>query len=274
MPSASVPARAALAGNPSDGYGGAVVAVCLDALRAEVETGPGTGIDGPAPRLLEAARAAAGSPAVALRARTTIPREVGLAGSSALVLAALQALEVPADGIPLAWLALEVERSVGLTAGLQDRITQTLGGTVAMDFAAGTFRRLEVSVPPLVVAWRDDGAQSSGVVHRSLRERFDAGDPDLVGGMRTLREHGLAAAAALSSGDRRALAAAMDGSLETRASFVALDPAVRDMAAICRAFGAPVNQAGSGGAVVALAPARRESLVEALAAAGCGVLEA
>ena len=31
------PARAALAGNPSDGYGGAVLAVCLPALAARVE---------------------------------------------------------------------------------------------------------------------------------------------------------------------------------------------------------------------------------------------
>ncbi|CAA9501537.1 MAG: hypothetical protein AVDCRST_MAG13-2290, partial [uncultured Solirubrobacteraceae bacterium] len=34
------PARAALAGNPSDGYGGAVLALCLPALAARVEVAP------------------------------------------------------------------------------------------------------------------------------------------------------------------------------------------------------------------------------------------
>lgn len=71
---------------------------------------------------------------------TNIPRQAGLSGSSALVLATLRCLvevhgvqdRVHAPDLPA--LALAAEGSLGITAGLQDRVVQTYGGCVYMDF--------------------------------------------------------------------------------------------------------------------------------------------
>src|SRR5580693_3224924 len=88
-------ARAALAGNPSDGYGGAVLALTLPARRATARArrAGAPAIDPPS-ELVEAtvARFAAehvpaARETTAVRWETTIPRAVGLGGSSAIVVA-------------------------------------------------------------------------------------------------------------------------------------------------------------------------------------------
>lgn len=77
----------------------------------------------------------------ALSYTTNIPRQAGLSGSSALVLATLRCLieaHSVEDGISafdLPSLALAVETSLGIAAGLQDRVVQTFGGCVYMDFS-------------------------------------------------------------------------------------------------------------------------------------------
>ncbi len=98
---AFVPARAGLAGNPSDLYGGAVLAVPIPSLRAQVEIvdAPTTQVAGHEDglRLIEAAVARGPSPGspFALRWITDIPRSVGLAGSSAIVIATLPRPQCP-----------------------------------------------------------------------------------------------------------------------------------------------------------------------------------
>ena len=92
-------ARAALAGNPSDGYGGAVLAVTLPtwSARAEAATVGELAIE-PANALVEAtvrrfARELEPSGlATAVSWSTSIPQRVGLGSSSALVIAVLRAL--------------------------------------------------------------------------------------------------------------------------------------------------------------------------------------
>ena len=106
MASGSAFARAALAGNPSDGYGGAVLAVCVPALAAHAEATRAARCtsDPPSP-LVDAAVARFGRGACAVRWRTDVPREVGLAGSSAIVTATLRALCALHDDVlaPTRW---------------------------------------------------------------------------------------------------------------------------------------------------------------------------
>ena len=71
--------------------------------------------------------------------QTDIPRLVGMAGSSALIVATLRALtkfyEVEIDKNHLPALTLSVEKDeLGISAGLQDRVIQTFEGIVYMDF--------------------------------------------------------------------------------------------------------------------------------------------
>ncbi len=74
-----------------------------------------------------------------IRYRTTIPRHVGMAGSSALVTATFRCLmehyevEIPQEIQPNVILSVETEE-LGISAGLQDRVVQVYENCVFMDF--------------------------------------------------------------------------------------------------------------------------------------------
>lgn len=288
---ATCTARAALAGNPSDGYGGAVLAVPVDGLFATVATSESDAFgirtdDAELRRLLAAAAEAYAEtvgplPTVTISASTTIPRSVGLAGSSALVIATLRSLggwtERHWDRLELAELALSVERDrLGITAGLQDRLVQAVAHPVLMRFEPVSFTTVDLPEDvPLYVAWHVDAAATSDTVHRSLRRRFDAGD-DVV--RRTMRELAVQAERAhrgVSAGDLGLLGDAMDRSFELRTSMLDVGDHQRRLVEVGRRLGASVNSAGSGGSVVGLSPdlAGLDRLREAYAAIGAGFVE-
>lgn len=284
-------ARAALAGNPSDGYGGAVVAVpvpdlCAMATAREADALTIEAAD-PALGALLAATAAAFEahtgelPAVALSASTEIPRSVGLAGSSALVIATLRVLAAWAgrrwEPVELARLALAVERERpgaegGVEGGLEDRLVQAVGRPVAMRFAPLWF---EVLAPPdqlhVFVAWAPAATRPSDAVQRSLRRRFDGGDERVRAAMAALAGHADDARRALAAGDAARLAAAMDASFDLRASVAGIDEHTREMAALGRAYGAAVNSAGAGGSIVGLVRSAAELDALAVEFAALGV---
>ena len=261
-------ARAALAGNPSDGFGGATLAVPIRELAAEVELGAEGDVHPEARRLVEAARRRLARelvlpPAGIARVATTIPREVGLGGSSAIVTAALRALlEIAGADLPpleLAKVALQAEtHELGIAAGPQDRIVQAFETLVAMDFAHAEPRcePLDPSLlPPLFLAWRTDSAEHSGAVHGDLRARWDAGHAPTRACMDRLADHARDAHAALLANDHARFAAALDASFDVRRDLVPdLDPRHVRMVEVARGAGACANYAGSGGAIVGTAP--------------------
>jgi glucuronokinase len=212
--------------------------------------------------------------------RTSIPREVGLGGSSAIVTAALRALlalaETDLEPDDLARIALEAEtHELGIAAGPQDRVVQAHETLVAMDFAGPAPRteRLDPALlPPLYLAWRTDTAAHSGAVHSDLRARWEAGDAGVRGCVARLADLARAARAALLAGDDAGFAAAIDGSFDLRRELVPdLDTRHVAMVQTARAAGASANYAGSGGAIVGTAP-NLEAVCAALRAEGCAVL--
>src|SRR4051794_29220344 len=229
----SAPARAALAGNPSDGYGGRVLAVALPDLGAEASVEPAVAddVDGALARAALArfrARFPRHHEAVRVTWSTTVPREVGLAGSSAIVIAVLRAL-LEASGETLARaelardaLAAETEE-LGIAAGLQDRLVQAHGALLAMDFAVGD-AGLEVLdpalLPPLYVAWHPEAASPSGAIHAELRAR----EREVRPVMDELAALAARARDALLAGDAAAFAARGDGSLAPPAPVLPLPP--------------------------------------------------
>jgi glucuronokinase len=282
MHRATVPARAGLAGNPSDAYGGAAVAVPVPALMAtvEIDDAPELRIVGhpDGERLLHAAfarlaRHAGVDDAVEVRWSTTIPREVGLAGSSALVIAAMQALSARwGRAIPpleLAHLALAVEvDDLGIAAGLMDRAVQAVGAPVLVDGADA--RPLSIERPPrLVVAWSSSAAAPSHGVHGPLRARFDAGEPEVVHAMSRLTELGRGAAAALEAGDDTALAVCVRATYAERVGLGIVGPHTAAMVAALESVGVAATSAGSGGAAVGFLGATSEDAVRAALAARC-----
>lgn len=320
---AACPARAALAGNPSDGHGGAVVATVVPAVGASVRVGASDRfvVDGveldcdSLDDMEELVRSDIGSaqplvPAtlvalyrfvdvviepVAIDVVTTIPRSVGLAGSSAIVIAAIRAVIGHHRGAPwadrlagspslVASVALAAERDVlGIAAGLQDRVVQAFDGTVAMEFGgshrrvidgltAGSYQRLGPLPPGLFVAYRAATAGHSGAVHSAV----DASDPAFVTAMEACAFEARRARAAIEAGDATELGAAMDATFELRASVMDLEPAHVAMVETARTHGAFANYTGSGGAIIVLPPdpraaaTTRSALIDDLE---CGILD-
>ena len=262
-------ARAALAGNPSDGYGGAVLAVTLPRWRAYAEVGssPQLQIE-PANDLVEATvrRFARflGSDAVhaSVRWRTSIPQRVGLGSSSALVIAVLRALSemhgVGLEPSDLAGLALAVEtEDLGIVAGPQDRVAQAYEGLSFMDFAArngpvGRCESLDTSLlPPVLIAWRPAAAAESGEVHGSLRDRHASGDAQFAETMTELAAAAHAARDALVASEFDRFGRSVDRTFDLRRRLVALDPQCVEMVDVARGCGAHANYTGSGGAIAA-----------------------
>ncbi len=315
---AEAPARAALAGNPSDGFGGATLTVALSGWRAsavvyewpELEIVPsaedgvsfssvealagdvalngyygGLRLAKAALRRLalhaDAAATPIGERTFSVRYGTTIPRGVGLGGSSAIVTAVLVAAAgfcgIELKPAELAQLALATEtEELGIAAGLQDRAAQAFGGLTFMDFSGArpAYERLDpAGLPPLFVAWRERSAAPSGDFHGELRARWRSGDgvvAEVMGRLAGLTHD--ARAAALES-DARRLGGALAGSLAQRRLLGPLDPAQALLAEIAAAHGAAANYTGSGGAVIGITPPDDGALRGAYEEAGCSYSE-
>ena len=316
--SSTVPARAAIAGNPSDGHGGAVVATVVPALTAtvsidrdthfafagsaarfgsvsEVSDWVGHGnVDGGQP-LMQAAlavlhrRFGAQLTPHAFRVSTTIPRSLGLAGSSAIVLATMTSMlrahqseiwarELLDHPALMASLALEIERDLlGIPAGLQDRVVQAHGGTVAMEFGqrhmhvvsgldVGWYRSVGPLPDGMFVAYRTGTAGDSGLVHGAA----DGTSDGFQQAMETAASAARTAADAIERADVGSLGAAMDATFDQRALVFELDPAHVEMVETARACSASANYTGSGGAVIVLAPDDRAA--QALVELGCTIV--
>jgi glucuronokinase len=316
-----------LLGNPSDGFGGATIAFALAGLAAEVEAGrhevvaleaDGGALEfadagalvaggrdgaypprGPAALLMAAAKRFADRLAesgldlgsIGFRVRlvdSSIPPEVGLAGSSAIVIATLRALgslfgrEIPQPELPGVALACENEE-LGIAAGPQDRIVQTYGGLVFMDFdpartAESSHRAHEpldpALLPPLLVAYDRHATSHSGSVHASVRERFEAGDPEVIATMREIAALAPAGRKALQARDLERLGELLDRNFDLRRRIYELDPRHVAMLEAARAAGGAANYAGSGGAIVAVprGETAMEDLQRALESEGCMTL--
>jgi glucuronokinase len=198
--------------------------------------------------------------------QTDIPRQVGLSGSSAVIVALLRALESltgrvvsPGELAACAWRA--EAQGLKIRCGPLDRAIQVVEGLCAFDFAhalpALSMTRLEPGLlPELFLAWDKGGGEPSGAVHAAVRARFDSGDQGVKAAVEKAArcaDRGLVLFRSEIS--RCALADLFDDNFAARASAFPIDRRDRAMVKIGRALGAGVKQAGSGGAVVGVARA-------------------
>ena len=199
-----------------------------------------------------------------LEYESSIPQRLGLGGSSAIITASLRALcqyygvEIP---LPIfANLALETEtRELNVPAGLQDRVIQAYHGLVYMDFSKdlmdsrgyGEYERLDPGLLRNVyVAARTSLGEGTEVFHSNLRERWRAGDPQVVGAMRTWASYAEEGRACLLRGDYIRLGQLIDANFDLRAQIYRIDRGNLEMIGAARNAGATANFAGSGGAIV------------------------
>ena len=267
-------ARVGLLGNPSDIYGGRGIGFTFQEMGAAVQLRPADEVFLPNALLkagwkvfkaflTERGRDSRERP-FELRQSTNVPLRSGLAGSSALLIAALRAwaswfgLLLPPQ--ECARLALEAEMNeLGIRAGALDRLVQACEGLIAMDFARpwdpGSITRLDPRrLPPLFLAWTPDPGTSSGDAHGKMWRRYQDGDPHVRATMRALATLADQAPLALESGDIGHFQSLVDRNFELRANLFKIPIVDRRMVELARTLKCAAKLCGSGGSALVVPP--------------------
>ena len=170
-----------------------------------------------------------------------------------------------------AFLALQVENDIGITAGLMDRVIQVYGGCVHMNFrnvekmketGIGEYEYIDAEkIPKLFVIWSQNPS-NSGKIHQPVRQRWLSGDVEIIQGMRNAADcarEGLQIIQ-MSSGKETCairLAPILSANFAARRKMFT-DAGLGDenirMIKLCQSGGAGAKFTGSGGAVVACCP--------------------
>ncbi len=202
-----------------------------------------------------------------IRYESNIPRAVGMAGSSAIIVATLRALmeyydvQIPRHVQPSLVLSVEADE-LGISAGLQDRVIQVLEGAVYMDFSTavmqsemgleyGSYLPLDPAfLERIYVAYCTDVGEPTEVFHNNLRLRYNRDEPDVVQAMESFAELAVAGREALGQGDLEELGRLMDQNFDLRSRICELPATQVEMVERAREVGAAAKFAGSGGAIV------------------------
>jgi glucuronokinase len=199
-----------------------------------------------------------------LRYESNIPRQVGLAGSSAIVTATMRALcwfygiEISKEILP--GLILSVERDeLGIGAGLQDRVAQVYEGLTYMDFdkqfmsehGHGRYEPMDAGLlPPVYIAYQTELAESSEVFHNDIRKRYDNGERAVIDAITLIAGLAGQARECLLNRDYDELARLMNLNFDARRTIYHLNPKHIRMVELAREIGASAKFAGSGGSII------------------------
>jgi len=202
-----------------------------------------------------------------LRYSSTIPRQVGMAGSSSIIVATLRSLmefyniDVPAEAQPSFVLSVEQDE-LGISGGLQDRVIQVYEGLVYMNFDKQVeketdqflcyeYERLNPGLlQNIYIAFHNGLSEPTEVYHNDIRGRFLRGEPAIVTAMRRFAELTAEGKQVLLDRDSRRLAQLIDENFDLRRSISKLPGWQTEMIEAARACGASAKFAGSGGAIV------------------------
>jgi len=225
-----------------------------------------------------------------IRYHSNIPRAVGLAGSSAIVVATLRSLmafyevEIPRD-VQASWVLGVESGELGIAAGLQDRVIQIYEGVVYMDFAVermvqkhgfecGVYEEIDpAKLPPVYVAFSTSAGEPTEVFHNNLRARYDAGESAIVNAMDQFAQLAASARDAVLAGDAAKLSQTIDANFDLRRSICQLPTEHIQMVETARHAGASAKFAGSGGAIVGVCEEENfAQLKEKLGGIGCDVI--
>lgn len=296
-------ARAGLLGNPSDGYFGKTISVivrnfgahiqlwespslCIQAAESEapryrnlnelLEQTTALGYYG-GERLIKAAivtfarycreeEITLENKNFTLQFHSSIPRQVGLAGSSAIVTATMKALlrffnvRIPKAFLPTLILRAETEQ-LGINAGLQDRVIQVYEGCVYMDFHReqmekyqhGIYHKIDVGkLPKLYIAYKTRLSKVSGKVLNVIRMKYEQKEPAVLAALEEIAGLAEAGRAALESGRTEELFELMNRNFDLRRSIMPISASNLELVETARACGAAAKFAGSGGAIIGM----------------------
>ncbi len=202
-----------------------------------------------------------------IRYSSDIPRQVGLAGSSSIIVATLRCLmefydvEIPLEVQPSFVLSIEQDE-LGISAGLQDRVIHVYEGLIYMDFdkekensvkgyKCYDYSRLNPALLPLVyVAYHDGLSEPTEIYHNDIRGRFLRGENDVVNAMKRFAEIAAEGKQVLANGDQDKLHSLINENFDLRRSISRLPEWQVEMVETARECGASAKFAGSGGAIV------------------------
>jgi len=201
-----------------------------------------------------------------LRYHSSIPRQVGLAGSSAIITATMRALmtfynvEISLAILPNIVLAAEKDE-LGINAGLQDRVAQVYEGCIYMDFnkaqmevdGFGAYERMKPSaLPNLYIAYKTDLTKESGVVLNDIRTRYDKGDAFVIDTLDQIAAKAEDGKEALIQRDIQRLTSLMNQNFDLRRKIMNISGSNIEMVETARDCGASAKFAGSGGSIIGI----------------------
>ncbi len=203
-----------------------------------------------------------------IRFSTTIPRQVGLSGSSAIITATFKALmqfyevDIPLEILPT-WVLKAESEELSITAGLQDRVIQAYEGCVFMDFdrefmAQNGRGRYEIIDPNLLpkfyIAYKTELSKVSGAVHNPIKARFEAGDPLVVDTMAEIADVAEQGKKAILEGDHEKLNELINRNFDLRCKIYKIAPNNMELVQTARSCGVSAKFAGSGGTIIGMYP--------------------
>lgn len=195
---------------------------------------------------------------------SNIPVRVGLAGSSAIVTAAVRAIlafyeiAVPKPLLPGLVLSVELDE-LKIGAGLQDRVAQVYQGAVFMDFARALMDRqghghyeslAPTLLPPLFVAYHDHLAEGTEVTHNDLRARYNRCEPDVLAGIQRWAALAQEARDLIVAGQGAQIGPLLNEGFDLRARLIRISDGNMRLVQTGRRLGACTQFAGSGGAII------------------------
>ncbi|MFC2166843.1 mevalonate kinase [Acidobacteriota bacterium] len=296
-------ARAGLLGNPSDGYFGKIIALTIKNFSAHVflEKAPELIILPSDPeknvykniadlseetrlfgyyggtRLLKAAikkfndysrvhSIKLDDKNFSIRYETSIPRQLGLGGSSAIITAALRALmkfydvDIPEKIQPSLILDAEL-RELGINAGYMDRVVQVYEGCVYMDLdksfieenGHGLYEKIDMSLlPDFFLAYKLDLGKVSGKVLNGVRKGYESGDRQTISILGRLADIAQEGKKALEQQELDKFFDLMNLNFDLRSKIMSITETNTELIQAARRCGASAKFAGSGGSIIGM----------------------
>jgi len=201
-----------------------------------------------------------------IRYETSIPRQLGLGGSSAIITAAMRALmkfydvDIPKDIQPSLILDAEL-KELDINAGYMDRVVQVYEGCMYMDLdesflkekGHGIYEIIDLSLlPDFFLAYKPDLGKISGKVLNDIRKGYESGDNLFLSTLKRLAEIAHEGKTALEQCELNKFFDLMNLNFDLRSKIMSITETNKELIQAARRCGASAKFAGSGGSIIGM----------------------
>lgn len=201
-----------------------------------------------------------------IRYNSSIPRQVGLAGSSAIITATMKALikfykiKIATEILPTVILNAEIEE-LGINAGLQDRVIQVYEGCIYMDFEKknldkngyGLYQKVDTKyLRNLYVAYNAELGKISGTVLNDIHSKYSQGDKFVINTLNDIASLAETGREAIKEKNYDLLNELINKNFDYRKQIMNISDRNIQLVQTARSCGASAKFAGSGGSIIGL----------------------